>query len=266
MEVVMKRLLFFLLSLICANIMYAQSNGDDFFVESLGLQFRVYSDSVVSVVRCSDDFHYDDDVIIPQTVQLKSTGKVFYVKRIETYAFHRVKIRSLYISQGIETIDDYAFPDAEIESITIPPSIREIDYDAFKGSKLSSVYISDLKSWCEILFFSVASNPLYYAEHLYLNGTEVNNILEIPESVTRIGGAFAGFVGLTDVVFPTTLREINSRAFYGCKNLQSVSFPDSLERIGYEAFAYCESLQSVSFPDSLKLIDSYAFEYEQLLE
>lgn len=47
---------------------------------------------------------------------------------------------------------------------------------------------------------------------------------------------FSRCIGLTGIVIPDSVREIQDEAFYQCSNLDTVVIPDSVERIGRCAF------------------------------
>ena len=126
-------------------------------------------------------------------------------------------------------------------------------------TSLTGVYISDLKAWCEIEFGSNTSNPLCYAEKLYLNNTLITE-LEIPDGVTAIGEyAFRNCTGLTTVTIPDSVTTIGYDTFRDCTSLTSVTIPDSVTTIGGSAFYYCTSLKSVTIPDSVTTIGEHAF-------
>ena len=71
-------------------------------------------------------------------------------------------------------------------------------------------------------------------------------------------GAFEHNERTTAVVFPPTVNEISSNAFYGCSSLMSVFFSEGLEHIGGQAFAECP-LTSLEFPEGLTRIYWAAF-------
>lgn len=163
---------------------------------------------------------------------------------------------------SVTSISNYAFQYCSgLTSIDIPNSVTSIGDQAFAYcSGLTSVHITDLAAWCNIAFGSSASNPLYYAHHLFLNGTEVNDLV-IPNSVTSIGwGAFSGCSGLTSITIPNLVTSIGSTAFRACSGLTSVTIPNSVTSIGEEAFFICSSLTSITIPNSVTSIGEYAFD------
>ena len=170
-------------------------------------------------------------------------------------------LASITIPNSITSIGDYTFNGcSSLASITIPNSVTSIGTYAFYGcSGLNKVYISDLAAWCNISFHSSDANPLYYAHHLYLNGTEIQDLV-IPNSVTLIrNSAFNGCSGLTSVTIPNSVPSIGSGAFSGCSGLTTVTIPNSVTSIGGSAFSRCSGLTSVTIPNSVTSIGGWAF-------
>ncbi len=147
-----------------------------------------------------------------------------------------------------------------LTSVSIPNSVTSIDESAFEFCiGLTSVHVSDITAWCRISFANASANPLYFAHHLLLNGTELKDII-IPNSVTSISSyTFSGCSGLTSVTIPNSVTSIGSSAFSGCSGLTSVSIPNSVTSIGSSAFSGCSGLTSVSIPNSVTSIGSCAF-------
>lgn len=203
---------------------------------------------------------YAGDIIIPSEVN------GYTVLEIVFYAFNDCEgVTSVSIPNTVKTIRPYAFSGCSgMTSISIPSSVKNIEEGAFSGcTSLTSVNITDIEAWCNIQFsdwdggVQRISNPLFCAQHLYLNGEEVHE-LSIPNTVTSIGAnAFLGCTGITSVDIPSSVTSIGKGAF-SSTGLTSVTLPSHITSYN-GAFASCNSLTSVEISDGITLIDEGAF-------
>ena len=162
------------------------------------------------------------------------------VRRIGRETFNRCfNLKSITIPNSVIYIGMSCFSLSGLTSVTIPNSVTSIDYEAFREcssltsvtigngvtsigaqafvncSVLNAVYITDVAAWCGIVFKDYASNPLYYAKKLYLNGDLV-----------------------TDLVIPSSVTSIGNTAFYGCSYLTSITCEaETPPVIDYSTFA-----------------------------
>ena len=170
-------------------------------------------------------------------------------------------LRSITIPEGVISIGASAFSGcSSLESVTIHDSVTRIGYYAFSGcDNLNALYITDITSWCNISFGEVYSNPLYYANNLYLNGELVTDLV-IPDGVISIGYyAFSGCSSLTNVTISDTVTSVGNYAFYKCSGLKTVTISDSVINIGGYAFSGCSSLTGIIIPDNVKNMGKYVF-------
>ena len=172
-------------------------------------------------------------------------------------------ITSVELRDGTRGIASGAFYGRSgLTSVTIPDSVTSIGSSAFSGcSGLTDVYYQgDLSGWLEIEFDDYTTNPMYYADNLYINGELLKGDIVVPEGTKKIGAyAFYGCDALTSVTIPDSVTSIGSSAFSGCSGLTSVTIPDSVTSIGSSAFSGCSGLTSVTIPDSVTSIGGYAF-------
>ena len=182
------------------------------------------------------------------------------------------EITDLVIPANRTTINKYTFYGSTgITSVSIPASIKSIGQDAFFCANLISVHISDLNAWCNINFESKDSNPLYRSSvfsywnnrednHLYLNGTEIKDLV-IPKELTIVGDyAFAGCNGITSINIHNSVTNIGIGAFSYCMGLNTIDIPNSVTTIGKDAFSGCHGLKSINLPTRVTTIEEGTFE------
>ena len=169
------------------------------------------------------------------------------------------KVTKLVIPDGVQRIGNAAFYGSSISAITIPASVKAIGASAFSGcQQLRNVSISDLSAWCSIDFADSAANPLAWYGTLYLNGTQLTNLV-IPEGTTAIKD-YAFMNGkFYSVTLPAGLKSIGECAFMNTL-IKQIELPDGLERIGAAAFKGCEALTTVHTGSGVTKID-WAFSY-----
>ena len=74
----------------------------------------------------------------------------------------------------------------------------------------------------------------------------------IEEGITSISYmAFSGYLNITSVSLPSSLRKIGDRAFSSCNSLEEIVIPDGVEEIGDKAFFNSYSLKKIEIPASV---------------
>ena len=175
-------------------------------------------------------------------------------------------LTSITIPNSVTSIGDNAFRWCSgLTSVTIPNSVTSIGSNAFSGcSSLNAVRISDLAAWCNIDFlcdegkYDYLSNPLVYANHLYLNDSKVEELV-IPDGVTEIkSGAFSMGKDITSLKIPNSVTSIGDNCFQYC-NLSSLEIPNGVTYVGYGSFKFNQNMTSVTIPNSVTFIGGWAF-------
>ncbi len=178
------------------------------------------------------------------TLSITGSGKMAgYSSGTAPWYSLRAKILSLEIGEGVTYVGKYAFSDCvRLTSVTVPASLTQISSYAFYNcTALTRVDISDLVSWCSLIFGAgtsghVWATPLNNGASLYLNGSLMTNL-----------------------EFPAGLTKIKPFTFYGCTSLEEVTVPQGVTAIGEFAFSECENLTRISLPDTLVTVDTYSF-------
>ena len=205
------------------------SVGDTFTaetVEGVLMTFKV-TDSKNMICQVGNDTNPAIDVSTTGTVTIPAEVNGYKVTAIGKKAFWNTYfyVRRFILPEGIISIGNWAFyqESSLLETINIPSSVESIGDRAFANcTKLKYVYITDIKSWCNITFEGVWSNPLCYAGCLYLNDQKIAN-LQIPEGVTKLNSnTFIYYTDLESVTLPSSITSIGNGAFQYCKNLAKV--------------------------------------------
>ncbi|MBP3496094.1 MAG: leucine-rich repeat domain-containing protein, partial [Clostridia bacterium] len=175
------------------------------------------------------------------------SNPLYYAKKL--YIDNEL-VTNLVIPDNVTSIGDGAFfYCTSLTSITIGDSITSIGYSAFCDcTSLTSLnYLGTIEQWCNISFSNYTSNPLCYANKLYINNELVTNLV-IPDIVTKINNyAFYGCTSLTDVTIGNSVTSVGYDAFSGCTSLESVTIENSVTSIVGSAFRDCTNLTEIKF-------------------
>ncbi len=148
------------------------------------------------------------------------------------------ELQYLSLSSSLTNIPYNAFSRCpRLETVVIPPSVASIASYAFsEDTSLKNVIISDVAAWCNIIFDSWNSNPVYYSHRISLGENEIENL-----------------------VVPATVQRVRKYAFYHCESLKTVDVSEGTTFIEDYAFSRCRNLEIVILPRSISGLGTYSF-------
>ena len=173
-----------------------------------------------------------EDVIIPDTV-----------KSIDEGAFENCKyLRKIKLPDSLEYLGHGVFKDTNVKKIKIPENLKHIKDGAF-SNVVEEIELDDENDYYTIVddaLFTADEKTLVYYPHKpieYNNKTQVKTIdLIIPDGCEHIGSEAIGCEQISNIEFPSTLKEIGPAAFSSCGFIKKLDFPSSLKSIGSGAF------------------------------
>ena len=185
--------------------------------------------------------------VIPQPTGIlvvPSSLAGFMVESIGDCVFQNCNsLTDVTIPDGVTSIGRRAFFCCDqLVRLTVPKSITYMGHRAFWGcNRLDEVHITSVISWCKINFATPASNPLCYAQYMYVNGTLLSN-LEIPYGVRQIKQyAFRNDqegLCLKSVAIPETVQSIGHKAFKKFNNVVRFELPSTVGTLVVGAYAF----------------------------
>lgn len=141
-------------------------------------------------------------------------------------------------------ISSYAFYNySHIGSVMISSEVKSIGYRSFTQSSLVAVnYQGTIDEWAEMVF-SQDSNPISDAPLLINGQTVVDVNLTTATKVSPY--AFENYKYLRSVNMSSSVKSIESMAFWGCESLISLTLGSEVKNISSSAFTNCIRLLEV---------------------
>ena len=194
---------------------------------------------------------------------------------------------------AITKIGNYAFAGLAITEFTFPKTSGTITLgdNLLEGCKLDEVHLT--KGVTEVLgvldgalisgYITVADDNANFSavenQKMLLDAdgkgivyvyTTINGTcdLSVFSGLTYVGkSVFADQTGITKLIIPVTVQEIQESAFSGCTSLLTIEFQtadgvdQALTTIGTKAFQNCTALQSLTLPENVTKLGNYAFDH-----
>ena len=132
-----------------------------------------------------------------------------------------------------------------LTEIALPSTLTTLGSNAFYdsgASGLAKIHVKSIQSYLNIAFGNSASSP-FYSSSASSRGIYVNDAL------------------VTELSFPTEIKQIKAYAFSNNNTITSVTIPSSVTSIAAYAFSHCSGLSgSLVIPSSVTSIGNGAFE------
>ena len=153
----------------------------------------------------------------------------------------------------------------KMTSISLPSTLTSLGATPFTScTKLTSISVD-------------VDNPVYSSEDgVLFNKTKttliscpaaISGSYTLPSSVKRIeSSAFYGCSRITSIALPSSLEDIGTQAFRACISLTSINLPNGLQTLRTGVFRGCSSLKEITIPSSVTILEPYAFYYCQSLQ
>lgn len=90
-------------------------------------------------------------------------------------------------------------------------------------------------------------------------GTSASDVFIVEDGKDDIGTSEYSGSTCKVVILPSTITQINSKAFHKNTNLSTIVVPEGVQTIWALAFGYCTNLKCVRLPSTINTISSMAF-------
>ena len=188
------------------------------------------------------------------------------VTEIGDYTFYNCRNMNnggtIEIPEGVQSIGNYAFRYifySNSKKLKLPSTLNYVGNYAFEYKyNLPNVYITDLSSFCKIVFNNNESSVFNGSTKLYVNNTQVTD-LTIPSNITTLKSyTFYDAVTITSVTIPSTVTSIGGSGTFQFSGLRNVTIPSSVTSWGGSyTFAYCDLTEATL--NNSGAIGKYAF-------
>lgn len=182
------------------------------------------------------------------------------LREIGDYAFENVRIKTVYLQEGVERIGDEAFYMSDVVTAYIPDSVEQIGRNPFG----CCYNLREFSLVADNKRFVCINNALFSVEDKRLiccADRENTGVYEIPDGI-EIVDEYAFFsCAFTGIKLPEGLVEIGDNAFLSCGAITTFELPQSLKKIGSSAFRSDFSLASIRIPAGVTEIGTGLFQY-----
>ena len=221
-------------------------------------------------------------LVIPETLD------GYKVRAIGNGVFRgKTRLRTVVISDGIESIGDSAFENCtNLRLIDFPDSVTSIGKYAFANTGLTQLTLPPKLRYIgtSILWNTAGVTELTIPKTVDSTGhegrwvdtepyghiwSEVGPLslsfitkLSFEEGMSTVPAHIAQKAPyLTDVTMPNSVTKIDAEAFENCVALKTIPLSAGLTEIGNSVFSECTAMTEINLPESLNTLGNYVFQH-----
>lgn len=150
-------------------------------------------------------------------------------------------LQQISLPEGMAEIPMFTFDGcSSLDTIKIPDSVTKLGSQCFRGTALKEVTIpagvteilNEVFSGCtQLEKVTFLGNRVSVIEYFAFNRCESLKHLELPTSVRRIGGGAFWASGLTGLIIPYGVTELEGNIVYQCGDLRWMTVPSTVTHI-----------------------------------
>ncbi|MBQ8064341.1 MAG: leucine-rich repeat domain-containing protein [Prevotella sp.] len=189
--------------------------------------YSAFRDAQIKKIEIPETVTVIEDGAFTGCKELTDINIPSQISKIHDFTFAGCeKLESIMLPQGLEEIGDLAFGDCKsLKTIHIGEKIKKISSIAFSRGLLS---LREYSVSPQNTFFTASDKMLMTKDKKTILAVPslTDSIFYIQDGIENINGwAFSNTQNIKEIVFPKTLKEINSMAFSENKSLKVIQCP-----------------------------------------